>query len=110
MRNTKGSRRYAIRRRARAPTSGKSEINVFPSHRQFQSHRFSPAVQFSTMVNGTGVESPARVLTRKRWPSPVKAIAPGHYVFRFDVPRNDARCVRGYHRAGRLTRYLEDLK
>src|SRR6266481_9210941 len=28
MRNTKGSRRYAIRRRARMPTSGKSEIDI----------------------------------------------------------------------------------
>jgi hypothetical protein len=27
-----------------------------------------------------------------------------------DVPMNDARTVRGYQRAGCLTRYLEDLK
>ena len=34
---------------------------------------FSPAVQFITTVNGAGADSPTRVLTRKRWPSPVTA-------------------------------------
>src|SRR5882724_2273549 len=38
------------------------------------------------------------------------AIAPDHYVFRFDVPMNDACSVRSYQRARRLTTYLEDLK